>query len=125
MTFASDAEQTEQELAEFRQSMGLELPHYYVEYLKRGNAGEGFIGDEYLILWRIGELKQFNQEYEVREYLTDILLFGSNGGGEAYGFRTKSFPWEVVRVPFVGMAPELCIRVAGSFSEFLSSLKPS
>lgn len=28
----------------------------------------------------------FNEEYQVRQYAPGVILFGSDGGGEAYGF---------------------------------------
>ena len=78
------------------------------------------------MLWKLEELEEFNRDYEVREYLSDVLLFGSDGGGEAFGFLTTDRPnWEVVKVPFIGMSPELCEKVAGSFSEFMTSLEKS
>jgi hypothetical protein len=99
------------------------LPSDYCNFLKESNGGEGFVGNEYLILWKLDELERFNQEYEVGLYLPSVVLFGSNGGGEAYGFDTKAFPWQIVRVPFIGMSPELCKRVARSFSEFFANLE--
>ncbi|SRR6266404_9898902 len=104
----------------FEHSTGLKLPNDYVGFLKTCNGGEGFVGEDYLILWRIEELEEFNRDYEVQEYVPGLLLIGSNGGGEAYGFRTDKTPWEIVRVPFVGMSPELAIKVTGVFSDFIT-----
>jgi hypothetical protein len=101
------------------------FPKDFIDYLKRQNGGEGFVGNEYLMLWKLEELEEFNREYEVHEYLPDVLLFGSNGGGDAYGFSTDTMPWKVIKVPFVGMSPDDCERIAASFSEFLEVLEQS
>jgi len=99
------------------------LPGDYVEFLKLGNGGEGFVGaSEYLILWGAEELVSMNEAYEVQKYVPGLLLFGSNGGGEAYGFDTRSPEWLVVRVPFVGMDWNLAQFVSTSFTALLKRL---
>jgi len=123
MRFVCNEGVAEHELVALKARTGLGLPEDYQAFLRRCNGGEGFVGTEYLILWKLGELEPFNKEYEVSQYLPDVLLIGSNGGGEAYGFRIGV--WEIVRVPFVGMSPQLCTRMAKSFSEFLSELEKS
>jgi len=100
-----------------------QLPSDYAAFLKGQNGGEGFIGnDSYVILWAVKELAQFNREYEVDSYCPELLLIGSNGGGEAYAFDKRSTPWRVVQVPFVGMDYSLCEVIGTSFSEFIETL---
>ena len=107
----------------FRKLTGLTLPKDYAEFLCRFNGGEGFVGeDSYVIFWQIEELEEFNREYEVANYCNGLLLIGSNGSGEAYGFDTRQTPWPVVQVPFVGMDDSLVEKMGGSFKEFLTSL---
>lgn len=98
------------------------LPGDYIEWLRQTNGGEGFAGENYLILWRAEELEDFNREYEVGEYAPGLILIGSTGGGEAYAFDTRETGWPVVRVPFIGMSLKYAIRVGGTFSDFLASL---
>src|SRR5262245_8861751 len=126
MKFEGNVGVTEEDIATFRRVTGRTLPQDYIDFLKRNNGGEGYIGHEYVMLWKLEELDEFNRDYEVPEYLSDVLLFGSDGGGEALGFRVSQGPkWQVIKVPFVGMSPDLCEEVAGSFSEFLTSLRKS
>lgn len=101
---------------------GPSLPPDYLDFLKRHNGGEGFVGKKYLILWKAEELLRFNREYEVEEYAPGIFLFGSSGGGEGYGFdfREKGFP--VVRIPFVGMERRYARVVSMTFSDLLPQL---
>jgi len=95
------------------------LPGDYLKFVELCDGGEGFIGDNYVILWGIESLEEYNRDYEVHEYIPDVLLFGSNGGGEAYGFMKSESGFVVVRVPFVGMCPQLCVEVAQSFADFV------
>jgi len=87
------------------------------------NGGEGFIGEEeYLMLWSVEELPSLNEAYEVQQYAPGLLLFGSSGGGEAYGFDTRKQCFEIVRVPFIGMTWDLAQPIATSFDLFMRTL---
>ena len=87
------------------------------------NGGEGFIGEEeYLMLWSVEELPSLNEAYEVQQYAPGLLLFGSSGGGEAYGFDTRNQRFEILRVPFIGMAWDLAQPIANSFDLFMRTL---
>ena len=99
------------------------LPDDYRGFLRLHNGGEGFWGDNYLILWSVEELGEFNFEYQVDEYAQGLILFGSDGGGEAFAFDNRVTPPPVVKVPFIGMDLTHVKPVANSFEQFLSSLK--
>jgi hypothetical protein len=104
---------------------GLEksLPDDYIEFLAYCNGGEGFIGENsYVIFWTVEELPEMNEAYEVSKYAKELFLFGSDGGGEAYGFDTRSSPATIVQVPFVGMDTSLAQYIADDFSSFLQYL---
>ena len=63
-----------------------------------------------------------NKAYEVAEYAPGLLLFGSDGGGEAFAFDTRSATKPIVSVPFVGMELTVTRRLASNFTEFLEEL---
>ena len=103
--------------------LGRELPSEYVDFLRRNDGGEGFIFENYLILWRVSELLEFNRNYEVEKYASGLFLFGSDGGGEGYGFDMRGQELVVVTVPFVGMSLRYARVVAASFEEFIQKLR--
>ena len=104
-------------------ALTFELPHDYIEFLRASNGGEGFLGQNYVMLWRVEELKPLDDSYEVAQYAPKLLLFGSNGGGEAYAFNMRVSPWAVVKVPFIGMGDaQSAILLACSFAEFLNNM---
>lgn len=98
------------------------LPVEYRAFLLKANGGEGFVGDNYLILWGVEELAQFNQEYQVEEYAPGLILFGSDGGGEGFAFDTRLNPPVIVQIPFIGMELKYAKPIASGFDLFVASL---
>jgi len=103
-------------------SLGIALPSDYLSFLRQHNGGEGFIGDNYIIFWKAEELADFNREYEVARYAPGILLFGSDGGGEGYGFDTQSAAMPIVRIPFIGMERRYATSVGKDLLELFTKL---
>ncbi|MGO9163052.1 MAG: SMI1/KNR4 family protein [Streptosporangiaceae bacterium] len=113
----------EDAIAVFERTSRKKLPAEYREFLKISNGGEGFIGKvAYVILWGVDELAPMNEAYEIEDYAPGLLIFGSDGGGEAYGFDTRNPDCITVQVPFVGMAWDLARPMAKSFNGFLEQL---
>lgn len=104
-------------------ALNIELPQDYIDFLRASNGGDGFLGQNYVMLWRVEELKPLNDSYEVAQFAPNLLLFGSDGGGEAYAFNTRMRPWPVVKVPFIGMGDvQSAILLGRSFAEFLNNM---
>ncbi|WP_442582862.1 SMI1/KNR4 family protein [Mesorhizobium sp. ASY16-5R] len=102
--------------------LGGTLPGDYLALLRQHNGGEGFIGDNYIVFWKVEELADFNREYEVEIYAPGIFLFGSNGGGEGYGFDTQSRAMPIVQIPFVGMERQYATPVAKDIADLFAKL---
>jgi hypothetical protein len=102
--------------------LGLKLPNEYVEFLKLSDGGEGFIGENYIILWSCDELPQLNRSYKVEQFLPGFLIFGSDGGGEAYGYDTRTDSLKIVQVPFVVMNWDDARPMGTSFNAFLERI---
>ena len=113
---------TDKALQDAMKLLGHSLPSDYSQFLRERNGGEGFVGDNFLILWKAEELEIFNREYEVDQYAPGLLLFGSNGSGEAYGFDTRSVAMPIVRVPFIGMELQYAEPIADSFTDLFRQL---
>lgn len=109
-------------IASIESEVGFSLPEGYKQFLKEVNGGEGFFGGKnYAIIWPGEDLKRYNHEYQTAKYLEGMLLFGSDGGGEAFAFDGKN-NMLIVRVPFVGMERDLAIPFAKTFEEFITLL---
>ncbi len=110
-------------ISEFEQISKLRLPHDYINFLKIMDGGEGSVGENaYLILWKISDILDLNNKYEVSKYVPHLVLIGSDGGGEAFAFDTIATPWPVVQVPFIGMDRALIQVLASDFTSFLQFL---
>ena len=110
-------------IAECERHFGRELPKDYRDFMMITNGGEGFIGpNSYVRLWKIEELASMNDGYETAKYLPDGLLFGTDGGEEAFAFDFRTPQIKVVEVPFVGMEWELAWLPSDSFRGFLLRL---
>ncbi|ESY06709.1 SMI1/KNR4 family protein [Mesorhizobium sp. M1148] len=104
-------------------SLGVTLPKDYANFLREHNGGEGFIGDSYIIFFKAEELVDFNREYEVEKYAPGILLFASNGGGEAYGFDTHDVEMPIVRIPFIFMERQSAETIARDLAGLFAALE--
>jgi len=114
----------EADIVDEERRLGLRLPEDYVAFLRVSDGAEGFIGDNsYVILWSSKELSSMNDAYEVQKYVPGLLIIGSSGGGEAYGFDTRGSAWPIVQVPFVGMDWGDAQLMGESFSLFLHCLR--
>src|SRR5205085_8698161 len=79
----------------------LKFPTDYREFLLFTNGLEGKTGDSYLVLWSVDELVKLNQAYHVKEFVSNIIIIGSDGAEDAFAFETTDMT--IVRLPFIGM----------------------
>jgi hypothetical protein len=110
------------DISNAERSLGVIFPVDYVSFLEYSAGGEGVIGDDtYVMLWPPEDIKHFNEMYEASLYAPGLLLFGSNGGGEAFAFDLRQQQLPIVAVPFVGMSLDVVEQVAETFSVFLEN----
>ena len=104
-------------------ALGIAFPSDYRVFLEMSDGGEGFIGNDYLILWRTSELQRYNRDYDVSTYAAGLLGFVSNGGGEMFAFDARFEPPPVVITPFIGMSHKDAFVVADNFAHLLLRMK--
>ncbi|MGH7245266.1 MAG: SMI1/KNR4 family protein [Phycisphaerales bacterium] len=110
-------------ISELQRQLAGRIPADYIRFLRLANGGEGFVGENsYLMLWPAEEIATFNAGYETDNFAPGLLLFGSDGGGNAYAFDSREAELPIVEVPFVGMSLEHTRLVASSFESFLRVL---
>ena len=112
----------EEDIKSFLSRVRFSPPPGYIEFMQESNGAEGPIGksSRHLVLWPIEKLFGYNEDYHVDEFAPHLVIFGSNGAGEAYAFNTRSQPTTIVRVPFIGM--DEAVAYGTRFDEFLIKL---
>lgn len=117
--------ETKQKMAQFNllPDRDLNLSERYrifEKHLHQIVSGDGIVGkNNYLLLWDKNDLEELNDAYEVLEFLSNIMLIGSDGGEIAYGIDTAG---RFVEVPFIGMADDEIRIIADSFDDFIDYL---
>lgn len=100
-------------------ALGVRFPMDYTRFLLESNGAEGPIGgDGYLILWPIERVAEAQREYEVDQRAPGLVLFGSSGGGVAYGFDREA-GMGIVEVPFISLSREEIRTFGTDLLEFL------
>ena len=62
---------------------GMALPDDYLEFMSEHDGGEGPIGkNSYGRFYRMEELQEVNDGYEVAKWWPGHIVFGTDGGGE-------------------------------------------
>jgi len=97
----------------------LKLPTDYKEFLQFSNGLEGETADSYLVLWSAQELVELNQAYNVKEFVSSIIILGSDGAEDAFAFDTTNMT--IVKLPFIGMGHIANEKLSDNFADFLSS----
>lgn len=80
-------------------------PADYQEFLSVTDGATGPIGSQgWVDLWGIDDIRETNRTFRAANLVDDLVLFGSDGGGDALAFDTGSGGCVIVRVPFDTLA---------------------
>jgi hypothetical protein len=106
--------------------LGVQLPADYIAWLQRSNGATGALGESnYVDLWPVEDLIDRNAAYNVAEFAPGLLLFGTDGGDEGFGYDLRTSFAHIVSIPLTGMRWEDAKIQGEKFSEFWQSLKES
>ncbi len=98
------------------------LPDDFLSFFMFSNGAVGKIGINYLRIVKAEELIPFNEQIFALMDTPRLFLFGSDGGGEAYGIDFRGKNPIIVQIPFIGMEWDAAIIKGNSFYEFLNNL---
>ena len=94
------------------------FPEDYLEFLKWSNGGEGYIGENYVSLWKVEDLEVLNREYQIQTYLSKGYLgIGTDGGGICYGFCLEK-QFAIFKCPLGDLDINEITIVANSIKDF-------
>jgi len=105
------------------EKIGFELPQDYRAYSIRYTENEGIIGNEFLRLWDLEDLIDFNIEYEITNNLYSTIAIGDNGSSEFIGVQfINENNYQIILSPFIDLNSEYNIIIGTSFSDFIKRL---
>ena len=114
---------SEEDIANASARLPRSLPGDYQQFLLHNNGFEGEVGDSWLHLWVIDQLMKMNDRTGSDELPGGVILIGSNGASEGYGYA-----WHGARYSYVGM-PMICTDVdevvvlGDSFDELIERVR--
>ena len=104
-------------------NLNIIFPEEYKFFLRKSNGAEGPIGENsYLVLWSVGELEELNKAYQADVHSSALLIFGSDGGGEAFAFNLENDNKGILTVPFVSLRRKDAENVGQSFFDLFEYL---
>ena len=104
-------------------AFGAPLPGDYAAFLTIHNGGAGFVGKTFIVLWKAEDLAEHNDNFGVAKSAAGLILFGTDGGVEAFGCDTRKDPAAVVMVPFSDLTLAAAKPLADSFDAFIKRLE--
>jgi len=108
--------------ASIQQICSSDLPADFSRFLDLGVAFEGFVGPEYVVLYRGDDILEQNLFHDKQD-LPDTLIIGSNGSGEFIALEAiAGESWRVVLSPWIDLSREVHIKIGNSFTDFLVRL---
>lgn len=105
--------------------LGRLLPDDYLQFIGTANGAKGFVGKQFLRLWNLDSLEEMNVAAGTPEFWPHLLLFGTDGGGQGFGFDFSGPALRIVEVPLESLLPEDAIEMGTSFTEFIEYLAAS
>jgi hypothetical protein len=101
------------------------IPDDYQEYLINYTGFENHIGTEYVVIWDLVELMEFNTDYEVFELMQNGLGIGSNGSSEMIVLKKiDNNKFKILLIPYLDLDEEdTYIEIGDSFLDLFYRLE--
>jgi len=109
---------SEEYLEKYLPQLPSNLPQNYIDFLRKHNGANGDLPIQplYFQLWKIDELIQANQEYEIKQYLPNYFGIGGNGSGELIAINLENR--KIFAVSFIVMEEKDALLIAEGFEDF-------
>jgi hypothetical protein len=112
-------------LSELRTAVQYPLSEDYLGLLRAMNGGEGFVGKQYVRFYSVDQVLLIRRALGEAQLAGDLVVIGSDGGGEAlaYDFRQSSAP--VVTLGFIPLDYKFVRVLAPTLTAYLEGLRPA
>jgi hypothetical protein len=100
----------------------LDLPKDLRDFLEKQNGGLGMLGNRPLDLWSAAQIAKEAESQDVSLAIPGLLLFGSDGGAEGYGFLQRLQKKNYGRISLLAAGAHEFEGLADTFEGFLKAL---
>jgi hypothetical protein len=98
------------------------LPSDLRAFLEQHDGGRGKVGNRPLILWSADQIAREAQSQEVSLSTPGLLLFGTDGGAEGYGYLSRLRQRRYGRIPLIAAGAHEFEGLADSLEGLLQAL---
>src|SRR6267378_8640741 len=98
------------------------LPADLRAFLEQHDGGRGKVGNRPLILWGAEQIASEAQSLEVSLSTPGLLLFGTDGGAEGYGYLSRLRDQRYGRIPLIAAGAHEFEGLADSLDDLLRAL---
>jgi hypothetical protein len=98
------------------------LPSDLRAFLEQHDGGRGKLGTRPLILWSADQIAREAQSQEVSLSTPGLLLFGTDGGAEGYGYLSRLRQRRYGRIPLIAAGAHEFEGLADSLEALLQAL---
>ena len=98
------------------------LPPDLRDLLEKHDGGKGKVGNRPLVLWSAEQIAEEAQSQEVSLSTPGLLLFGTDGGAEGYGFLPRLRQGRYGRISLLAAGPHEFESLGDSLEELLEAL---
>jgi hypothetical protein len=113
-----------QAIRDRERELGIQFPPDYVEFMLASNGAEGFVGGgrAYIRIEPIEEMMNDRLQETLRDSWPGLVVFGSDGAGEAFAFDPRGGDVTIVMFPWIGHDEEEILLQGRTFTEFLRTV---
>lgn len=98
------------------------LPADLRAFLEQHDGGRGKVGNRPLILWSAEQIASEAQSQEVSLSTPGLLLFGTDGGAEGYGYLSRLRDRRYGRIPLIAAGAHEFESVGATLNDLLQAL---
>lgn len=110
-------------IAHAERALNVRFPPDFKAFLAEHDGGAGKVGEAPIELWRIDELIAKNEDSEMTRASPGLVVFGDDGGAEAYAFYcTREECTQVGRIGELAAGEHEFEPMGSSFAQFLQAL---
>src|SRR3954470_16657954 len=99
------------------------LPPDLRAFLAEHDGASGRVGNRPVVLWSAEQIAREAQSQEVSLATPGLLLFGTDGGAEGYGYLARLRERRYGRIPLIAAGAHECESMGSTRSEWLQALR--